>query len=427
MQKPEMNKKYNTIAAYVLVVAVILISFILVITYWGDVSSAIGKILVVLNPFFWGFAIAYILNPIYCRLGNGFQKLFSHIFKKKKFKKESTLGNAAKITALVTTYIIVIAALVLFFSIIIPQLWQSLEKLVNNLQGYLETVERTLTINLDDFHIFSSEANSRFLGMIEKGIMDSLEKLSEIITAYSPKLLSAVTGFATQLMNIGLGLIISIYMLADKKRFSKQAKKLVYAIFKKERAERIVSGVQRANTTFGGFISGKIIDSCIIGVICFIGMTILRIPYAPLVSVVILVANIIPFFGPILGAIPTTFIILLEDPLSALWFVIFVIVLQQADGNFIGPKIIGQKIGLSSFWIIFALLIMGSYMGVFGMLIAVPVFAIIYDGVRNLCNASLKKKGYNEDMTPIAAEEGSAEDASSGEKAENGTTDKENE
>lgn len=390
--KPEFNKKYNTIAAYVLIVAAILVSYILVIIYWDNLSKALRTVLNTLNPFFYGFAIAYILNPIYKACTGGFAKLFA------KKKKPSSKG--VKACSLIGTYLIAVAFLALFFYIIGPQLWLSGQKLMTNFPKYIQAVESRLDIQLEDTVFFSSQAVSDFLSNTENNLVDWLEKLYNTVTAYTPKLISVLTDIAAQVWNFVLGFIISIYMLADKERFARQSKKLLYAIFRKSSAETIITGVRKMHVTFGGFVSGKIIDSLIIGVLCFFGMTILQIPYTPLVSVVVGVTNVIPYFGPFMGAIPSIFIILLDNPIKAVWFGVFILVLQQLDGNLIGPKIIGQKIGLSSFWVVFSLLIMGSLMGVVGLLLAVPIFALIYDFISYLCNRALAKKGLNDDGTP---------------------------
>lgn len=419
--KPDFNKKYNTIAAYVLVVAAILISYILIIIYWPQVHGTIRSLLATLSPFFYGFAIAYILNPIYGFCMNGFEKIFQ---KGKKSPKKPE--KAVKICSLIATYIIVLAFLTLFLSIIAPQLWQSFQKLMLSFPSYINAVEEMLDIRLEDTPLFSSEVLRNFLDNTENGLVDWLERVYSALTAYAPRLFNAISGIATQVWNFLLGFIISIYMLAGKHTFARQSKRLLFAMFKRERAETVIEGVRKTHSTFGGFLSGKIIDSLIVGVICFFGMSLLSIPYAPLVSVVVGVTNVIPYFGPFLGAIPSIFIILLDNPIKALWFSIFILILQQLDGNLIGPKIIGQKIGLSSFWVVFALLIMGSLMGVLGLLLAVPIFALIYDFVKYLCAHALHKKGYTaETVEALCAERSPTAGPETADDAENTTdTDK---
>lgn len=394
--KPELNKRYNTIAAYVLVVAAILISYILLIIYWNDVKGVVGSALNTLSPFFYGFAIAYILNPVYNLMTSSYTKLFNSkkLNKKSKAKSQKNKDGAIKIASIISTYLIALAFLSLFFSIIIPQLWQSVQSLINKFPHYIDVVEDWLNHMSTDFPFLANISVSRALTNTDGGLIDWLETVYDTFKEYTPKLFSFVTGFATQVWNFLLGFIISVYMLADKKRFIIQGKRLICALFTRRHAKAVSRAFSKANHAFGGFLSGKIIDSFIIGVLCFIGMSILQIPYSPLVSVVVGVTNVIPYFGPFLGAIPSLFIILLDSPIKAVWFGIFILILQQLDGNVIGPKIIGEKIGLTSFWVIFALLIMGSVLGVLGLLLAVPIFALLYDFFEFLCKRALKKKRY---------------------------------
>ena len=387
--KPELNRKYNTIALYVLIVAVILVTYILAIIYWDNVKALTESALTTLSPFIYGFAIAYILNPLYCMITNNFKSLFTFKNKRKVSPK------LIKAISIICTYILALTFLALFFYIIIPQLWQSFQKLMDSFPGYIDAAENLFSEIMADIPVLSSEVTSQFLETTEGGIVSWLETIYKTFTEYTPKIFSVITGFATHVWNFVLGFIISIYMLCDKEKFAKQFKKLIFASFKQNKAQDILSGTKKIHSTFGGFLNGKILDSLIIGVICFIGMSILGIPYSPLVSVVVGVTNVNPYFGPFLGAIPSAFIILLEDPIKAIWFGIFIFVLQQLDGNFIGPKIIGEKIGLSSFWVIFALLIMSSLLGIAGLLLAVPIFALVYEFVNYLCTKSLKNKGYN--------------------------------
>lgn len=399
--KPELNRKYNTIALYVLVVAVILITYILAIIYWDTVKALTSSALTTLSPFIYGFAIAYILNPLYCMITRCFNSMFSG----KKMKKRSP--KLVKACSVICTYILALTFLALFFYIIIPQLWQSFQKLMDSFPGYIVAAEKLFSEIFHDLPILSSEVTSQFLETTEGGFISWLEAIYKTFSEYTPRIFSVITGFATHVWNIVLGFIISIYMLCDKDRFASQFKKLTLALFKKQKADDILSGAKKIHLTFGGFLNGKILDSIIIGIICFIGMSILGIPYSPLVSVVVGVTNVIPYFGPFLGAIPSAFIILLEDPIKAIWFGIFIFILQQIDGNFIGPKIIGEKIGLSSFWVIFALLIMSSILGVAGLLLAVPIFALVYDFAKYLCNKALQKKGYgsiNADKDTLTSE-----------------------
>ena len=200
-----------------------------------------------------------------------------------------------------------------------------------------------------------------------------------------------------------IGIIISIYLMSSKELFSGQSKKIAYALFEENKANHLIRNMRFVHKTFIGFLSGKIVDSIIIGILCFLGTSFLEIPYAILVSVIVGVTNIIPFFGPYLGAIPCAILILMISPIHCLYFVIFIIILQQIDGNIIGPKILGNSTGISSFWVIFAITIFGGLFGIPGMVIGVPVFAIIYAGFRSYFHRMLRKKGLPTDTSVYIA------------------------
>ena len=216
--------------------------------------------------------------------------------------------------------------------------------------------------------------------------------LMEKVNLWMTQLTVGMIQMIREVFNFIIGIIVSIYVLFSKEKFQKQTKKLIYAVFRPGQANMILQIGGKSNEIFGGFIIGKIIDSLIIGVICFIGLSILNMPYTMLVSVIVGVTNVIPFFGPYIGAIPSAILILLADPLKGLYFIIFVIALQQFDGNVLGPKILGNSTGLSSFWVVFSILIAGGLFGIPGMLFGVPAFAVIYYIVNMLVNSILKKK-----------------------------------
>lgn len=205
-------------------------------------------------------------------------------------------------------------------------------------------------------------------------------------------LTTGVIGVVRILFNVVIGIIISIYVLMSKEIFIGQSKKVVYALFSGEKANAVIHTVHKSNEIFGGFISGKILDSLIIGILCFICLYFMKMPYSVLVSVIVGVTNVIPFFGPYLGAVPSTILIMLANPVQGLYFVIFILVLQQVDGNIIGPKILGDSTGLSSFWVVFAILVGGGIFGIPGMIIGVPLFAVIFYILRRALNYTMRKK-----------------------------------
>ena len=218
---------------------------------------------------------------------------------------------------------------------------------------------------------------------------DLLGWMNTLVTGFT----TYVIGFFSSLMNWVLGLIVAIYALAERESFDGQAKKMVYAFLPVENANVVIAIARKTNQVFSGFISGKLIDSLIIGVLCFVGLSVLRMPYTLLISVIVGVTNVIPFFGPYVGAVPSAFLILLVNPIQCLYFIIFILVLQQIDGNIIGPKILGDSTGLSAFWVIFSILLFGGLFGFVGMVIGVPTFAVIYYLIKSGVEYLLWKKG----------------------------------
>ena len=246
--------------------------------------------------------------------------------------------------------------------------------------------------------------DERVVQFVEKNYRSYFTDIDKWVQAnVIPQVSSLVTNVGTSVWqvlkfvyNILIGLIVAVYVLHGRKRFGKQARLIVRSMFSDRWANRILEEVEFIDRMFGGFIDGKIIDSAIVGVLCYIGCTVLKIPSALLVSVIVGVTNVIPFFGPVIGAVPATLLILIDSPIKALWFLIWVIVLQQLDGNVIGPKILGNRTGLSGFWVMFSIILFGGLWGIVGMIICVPLFAVIYDTVRRLVRRGLRRRNHTE-------------------------------
>ena len=267
-------------------------------------------------------------------------------------------------------------------------LWIS--KLLNDNPEFQKSVMEFINQSTTDF---TSVINSQVLPQLNSlnNVSEMLSQFSGVINVITSVSMSVYSIFK-EIWNLVIGFIISFYLLASKELFAAQAKKIVYAFCSVNRANRFISNVRFAHKTFGGFFVGKIMDSIIIGLICFAVTSILGTPFCVLISVIIGVTNIIPFFGPFLGAIPSTILILFIDPLQALYFVIFVIILQQVDGNIIGPKILGSSTGLSSFWVIFSITLFGGIWGIMGMIVGVPIFAILFAFMKSLIETKLSAK-----------------------------------
>ena len=359
-----------------------------------NIASGIAKSLQILRPIIYGLVLAYLMAPIV----NGIEhSILIPLWKKLDKKTDSPKTRRLhRNISIVATIFLLILLLYLFFANIIPQLMQSLQNLVlqfpvytRNLENFIDTVLRENPQLRTTVNALLNNYNSEVADIISSKIVPMLQST---LSKVSSNLLSSVVSVLSTLWNLIIGLIVSIYLLASKENFVAQAKKMTYAFMRREKANQFISNAQFVKHTFADYISGKLIDSLIIGLLCFIGTTCLVLPYPLLVSVIVGVTNIIPFFGPYLGAIPSALIILMVDPKKALIFVIFILILQQFDGNFLGPKILGDSTGLSSFWIIFSITVMGGYFGILGMAIGVPIFAVFYAALRSAINKSLQKK-----------------------------------
>ena len=351
------------------------ILFFFLIYRFQGFGDAISKLTGILMPFIYGAVIAYLLKPVCNCVENFLRRLLP--------EKMGTAANMLAVTISLLFGILVVYALIMM---IVPQLITS-----------VTTLYYTARNNLNDFVDWASHqeiiaSNQKLLDFIETSydnLQDTLDNL--VRTKLVPSMQSLLSGaalgvmsFVTFLKNIVIGLIVSVYLLASRKKFGQQGKLILYSLVKPRWANLIMEEIRYADRMFGGFINGKILDSAIIGVLCYIACLIFKFPSALLVSVIIGVTNVIPFFGPFIGAVPATLLILIQNPIKALWFVLFVLVLQQVDGNIIGPKILGNTTGLSSFWVLFAILLFGGLWGFVGMIIGVPLFAVIYDVIKKL-------------------------------------------
>lgn len=321
------------------------------------------------------------------------EKCFRKLLKKNLDKNPSSrLPRILSITVTVLTVLLCLGGLL---SIILPQLAASIKGLFDKIPGYLEAAK-----NWGDQTIAGNKMLSSLLGNSLDGLINSAQSLLEKATPTINQLIGNVTDFVigsaigvvNGVKNFVLGIIISIYVMFSKEKFAAQTKKILYALFSKQHTDRILRNTRRTHHIFGGFVTGKLLDSLIIGIITFVVLFIVKMPYAVLISVIIGVTNVIPFFGPIIGAIPCAVILLFEDPLKALLFIIIIIIIQQFDGNLLGPKILGDSTGLPAFWVIFAILLGGGLFGFLGMLLGVPTFAVVYSLLKTLIEERLKKK-----------------------------------
>lgn len=375
------------------------IMFYYLLFHSSNIRSAFHVIVGIMMPVVFGFILAYLLTPV---LNSIEQKILYPLRKRLKLKEGPKTHERIRMLSVLVTALLFYLIIHLLVSMLVSQIVPSIQNIVSNFDTYMTNFETFMTkftawmnqllADNPDIKDYAINLINRYSEEMERFLNETvLSKSSELIKTVS----LSVLGMFKTLWNFIIGFIISIYILGNKEKFAVQAKKLIYACFQSDSANVIINNFRFAHNTFIGFISGKILDSLIIGMLCFIGTTILQTPYAALISVIIGVTNIIPFFGPFLGAIPSTVLILVVDPmhpLNCVYFVIFILILQQVDGNLIGPKILGDSTGLSGFWVIFAITLFGGLFKVLGMIVGVPIFAIIYAAVRSHVNSALIKK-----------------------------------
>ena len=388
------NNFYFKIGANGLLIVCGGIFFYYILFHSDKLTGVIDSIFSILMPINAGLVIAYILNPVMRFIE---KKIFYPLWNRIKPKKDHKYSKEAIVIRVISA----ILTLTFFVSIIYALVISVFPQLVNNIQSVVDRVS-VYFLNLDVNEYYSSILTRfpQLEGILTQSSIDLsklfydkiLPYLESLISKTSTSLLGSIIAIFKSLMNFIIGLIISLYLLISKERFAAQAKKVLYAFLKRERANNFINNLRYMDKIFGGFISGKLVDSFIIGILCYIGMLILKLPYPLLISVLVGVTNVIPYFGPIIGAIPSAFILLMINPKACLVFLIFVLILQQFDGNILGPKILGGSTGLSSFWVIFSITVFSGIFGTWGMFIGVPVFAVIYSALRTMINTRLQIK-----------------------------------
>lgn len=387
--KPLNNYKWQGIMWFLVIAAAI--TFGVLIIRINDVVSVFHNVLAIMKPIIVGLILAYILNPIM----KSFEKIFYKLTKKDA-TDEKWAGRIRGLSLLVTI-ILLFVCIAVFLYLIIPDLIESISGLVTEMperyDSFAEWV-KNLSLGKEYDVILANLLNQTETAMeyVNNWLNNDLLK---ILNA----LMDGITGVFNVLYNFFIGLIVSIYILSTKEKFKGQTKKTLYALLPSKNVNTILELARDSDRIFLGFLSGKVIDSAIIGLICFVVLSILNMPYTLIVSVIIGVTNIIPFFGPYVGALPSTVLIALADPKAGLIFFIFIIILQQIDGNYIGPKILGDSTGLSAFWVIFSILLGSGLFGVIGMIFGVPTFAVIYHIFKKYVGKKLEKK-----KLPISSE-----------------------
>ena len=365
------------------------ILFYYIIFHAASFKSVINHSILLLMPIIDGLVLGYLLTPILNFIEKKIFMPFLFLIGKGTSTK---VRKFMRYISIIITFGGLFLAIQSFFSMAIPQIVTSIQTIVAQSPKYADNLvafTSSLLEEYPDIEIIIVDLLNTYSVEIQNFINNTImPQMNSLILILS----TSVVSFFKASWNLVIGLIISIYVLASKEIFSAQFKKIIYAIFPIETANRFINNIRFTHKTMGGYFIGKILDSIIIGILCFLGTSMMDIPFFVLISVIVGVTNIIPFFGPFLGAIPSTLLVLMVDPTKALYFLIFVLVLQQVDGNIIGPKILGNSTGLSSFWVIFAITVFGGFMGILGMVIGVPVFAVIFAAIKSFVESGLRAK-----------------------------------
>ncbi len=382
------NIAKRTISNIIVVSVGIILFFI--IKNLGGIFNKVGEVIKLLMPFIYGFSMAYLLAIPLKFLED---KVLKFMDKKNQYK-------AKRFISITITYISAAILISIVFSILVPELSRSIYTLLENIPDYIKALEEyinnmVIALNLN--------------GDMVEDIVKDFNSISKYITSIAGTAVLDLFQFSANItqyiLNIFIATIISIYLLAGKEKFFAQIKKFLYAMLPEKPVKYVIELTRSSHKTFIGFLGGKLLDSLIIGIICFVGMKIFKMPYPLLVSFIIGITNIVPVFGPFIGAVPSVIIIFIASPIKALWFILFILVLQQFDGNILGPKILGNSTGLTAFWVMFAILLGNGLFGVVGMILGVPTFAVIYSIIVSVINNALKEKGLPVEAKEYAAPE----------------------
>ncbi|MFT3951088.1 MAG: AI-2E family transporter [Oscillospiraceae bacterium] len=372
------NRKYTTVAAYALLVIGISLLMVIVIFKFNTILRILSVVTELLMPVFWGIGIAFLLNPIMVKTE---KMLLKYVIKQ---NKHPMVLRAISVTICSLVFILIVGGAI---AIILPEILRSLTDIFNNIGVLFTKLQNWANRLLGNYPELSRVATEK-ITEFSKDTNTLVEKTQPVIT----DILTGAWNFVTVVKDFLLGFIVSIYLLASKEKMMAQLKKVMLALFKKNTCATVFRIGNQCNKVFSGFIIGKLIDSTIVGILTFIGLTVMHMPYAAMIAVLIGVTDIIPFFGPFLGAVPAGLLLLMVDTKYVLPFAIFILVMQQVDGNLISPKILGDSTGLPAFWVIVSLFVGGGLFGFIGMLLCVPTCAILYDLTRSFVEGRLDKK-----------------------------------
>jgi len=379
--KIDWNRKYTTIAVYAFLVAAASIVFYLILSDLNSFGDFVSNLISPVLPIIYGFVVAYLLNPIMVGIEKGLSKISGY----NKLKP-----NLRRTVSMLLTYFVTITVLIVMLLIVLPKVVVNITNLYAQLQSYVALAESSVSYILK--RIPPELLSQDLVTQITDYAGDGIQNLINWMAVSAPKLIGLVWNFSSGVITAFVAVIVSIYLLFAKERFLAQLRKIMFAFFPDRSVRRAAYIVSKAHGMFGGFITGKIIDSIIIGLLCFLGLSVMNMPNVVLVSFIVGVTNVLPYFGPFIGAVPGFILIAIVSPVQGLIFLLFILVLQQIDGNIIGPMILGDSIGLSAFWVVFAILFFGGVFGILGMFIGVPTFGVIYALIKEEAADRLKDK-----------------------------------
>lgn len=388
MKKIEWNNRYTTIAVYAFLVVAACLLFKAGIERFDVIWGWFKKIIGYLFPFIYGFVLAYLLSPLVRRI-------------EKPLKKRTRLKpKACRGIAMACAYLLVAVVIGIFGMVVGPVLAESTAQLVGNVSVYTKKINELIN------QLIAYIPDETISQEVRSALTQVFDVLYDFIAGFLTQVVSITTRVVSSVIEVVMGIIISVYMLSDKERLIAQFKKVSSALLPEKAYRQLIRVAHDSNQKFSGFITGKIVDSTIIGILCAVGMLIFRMPFVALVSLIIGITNVIPYFGPIIGAVPGVILVLIGgDLMQALFFAIFVLALQQFDGNILGPAILGQSTGLSAMWVVFAILLFGGLYGFVGMIIGVPLLAVIFGVLRGIVDAILRKKGMSTDSRDYASQQ----------------------
>ena len=387
--------EYRPLARMIMAVTAFGVLLVAALVYLDRITGFLSQLVGILSPFLVGGALAFIQMPIARRV---------ETFLCRTLFRKSLKTRAPRVMSAIFSILVVILLLLIFLNILLPQVITSVNALVKQVTAFVNENDDQINTLLKRAGIISADVDP--LNSVWQNILSSVGKYADILPTVLRTSYNLVYSIVFKTL---IGLIVSFYLLIDSKRMSRKCKQVCYAVLEKEQAERLILWSRKANRLFAGFTTGKIVDSIVVGIICYIVMLLLRLEYPLLISVIIGVTNVLPFFGPFIGAIPSILILTIVNPPSALTFAIFILVLQQLDGNLIGPKILGDYVGISPMLTMAAILIGSGLMGFVGLVIAVPICALIYALIHTYIEAKLVEKGMSThthayDMLPLPDE-----------------------